>query len=261
MKNNKNVEIRYQHVCEILGIPPENRPRLKLEASVQQLSRRLAGMYMPHSHTIILPVDAPTHDWIIAHELCHSVCGRTMGYRGHHGAPFLALWHLVCLYYLPGYDGKMIESTVCTEWPRLVPKRWRQREIDAAIEASTLIQSDVDNTKLPPTIEALAIRVRHHFADRVDDNVSVLDTWKDRALTQRGQWMSYLLAVALTVTILCIGFAQLLNAGKMRMYLIWIPVAALLSGITGLGLVIWTQEMLIKARGLKTVLGRIFRRA
>jgi hypothetical protein len=220
MSTKEAVEARYAEICDALGIA--SRPTLKLVPELEQFSRRLAGVYVARHHTLTLPVSAEPNDFVIVHELCHSVAARTIGYRGSHGAPYLALLHLACLHYFPSYNGTIIELTVSGEWPLLVPRRWREREIEVARRVANLVQTECEGAERP-SIEALAERVKHYFPERVDGHMSMLGRWRDRAMTQKGVWMGYWCVFATALTLILTYCARWLPSASFRGELIvWV---------------------------------------
>ncbi|XVJ96781.1 hypothetical protein NLY09_14345 (plasmid) [Burkholderia vietnamiensis] len=258
MSTKEAVEARYAEICDALGIA--SRPALKLVPRLEQFSRRLAGVYVAGNHTLTLPVSDGPNDFVIVHELCHSVAARTVGYRGIHGAPYLALLHLACLYYFPSYNGSIIELTVREEWPFLVPRRWREREIEAATQIASLVQAECEGAERP-SIEALAERVKHYFPERVNGHMSMLGRWRDRAMTQKGVWMGYWCVFATALTFILTYCAHWLPSASSRgELLVW--VSRFWMGSVLCVLVISAiQNLLNKVGDAKRRLKEIFKRS
>ncbi|MBA9859853.1 hypothetical protein [Ralstonia insidiosa] len=177
---------RYEAICLELGV--KRAPELRLAKKVTLLSKIVLGDWRSRDRFRVAAFqDLPTDEFFL-HELAHWACLTYGGYRGYHGAPFLALLQLFYEFYWEGDIPDAIEATVREDWPKYIREEARVKAIAdarAAVEAikARLTWEDGAN----PSADFLARAVRREFPEQPAGRIDVLDriVMSDLLKTQR----------------------------------------------------------------------------
>jgi hypothetical protein len=153
---------RYESICGALGI--HRAPALRPAKKVTMLSKIAIGDWLPRKVIRVAAFHEVPTDHFFLHELAHVVCPTYAGYRGYHGAPFLAVLQLLYDYHWQGDNPDAISYTVEEDWPRYIGPIQRELEIAAARAAvetvkGSLAEQDIDQ----PGADLIAKEVRKCF--------------------------------------------------------------------------------------------------
>jgi hypothetical protein len=206
---NASIEAIYATLCQNWGIA--RPPVLKVMPSLEVGGRVLLGEYRRARHEIMVAQNIHNPELVLSHELCHVIAGASIGYKGHHGAPFLALWSLADHYFLGGRisasTGELSAFTIQSQWLRVAPRRYRKTECERAHEVIAAVKDEM--VQGPLTIDALAIAIRTQMGDRARAS-SFSSPVIDRFFTQKAVWKYYTGRSAVALLVAGIAFHMVL---------------------------------------------------
>lgn len=187
---NAGIEEVYAALCRDWGIA--RPPALTVTPSLQTGGRVLLGEYRRERHEIMVAQNISNPELVLSHELCHAIAGAGIGYKGHHGAPFLALWSLADHYFMAGRIsatvGDLTVFTIGTQWLRVAPQRYRETERQRAHKVIEAVKKEI--AQGPLTIDELAIAIRTQMGTQARS--SSFSSWViDRFFTQKAVWQYY----------------------------------------------------------------------
>lgn len=165
---------RYEAICLELGI--KRAPELRLAKKVSLLSKIVLGDWRSRDRFRVAAFKEQPTDEFFLHELAHWACLSYGGYRGYHGAPFLALLQLFYEFYWEGDIPDVIEATVREDWPKYVREERRANAIADARAAVEAIKARLSwEEGANPSADFLAREVRKAFPEQPAGRIAALD--------------------------------------------------------------------------------------
>lgn len=221
----------YAALCRDWGIATP--PALKVEPSLKAGARVLLGEYRRERHEIMVAQNINNPELVLSHELCHAIAGASIGYKGHHGAPFLALWSLADHYFMAGRVGATVGDltvfTIKTQWLRAAPRRYRETERQRAHKVIEAVKKEM--AQAPLTVDELAIALRTQMGHQARS--SSFSSWViDRFFTQKAVWQYYTARSALAL--LLSGIALHATVPTEYKPMVTLAMAVILGGIVAI---------------------------
>jgi hypothetical protein len=236
LSESEQIRQRFEEICDLLQLPEDFRPRLKIMEVDSRKNWHVFGRYSRKTNILQLSNELLSNDYLAVHELIHFVCAKTMRYHGSHGVPFLALHDLVVAYYMDNEslgDGMIID----TQWASIATSKTKTRakeEAASIVEVTMAKLSDAGYSReRQPGLLMLATMVQQSSASTYCFAWQDTKTWLhsfDIAWTQKHGIFPMLATLiargGLASILICVGFAELFGELKWE----WLRGATLAFG-------------------------------